>query len=103
MKSSQPIQTILVVEDDPTYLQLWNRLIKDLKVQNFWTASDAQKAIKILKEKKIDLLISDIVLPFKNGYEIAKLAKEQNPDVRILLTTGYGTDLSRFDLERSVP
>lgn len=91
-------KSILVVEDDPTYLHLWERLIKDLGVKHFWAAKTPQKASEILKAKPIHILISDVMLPGINGYELAKRARTKNPAIEILLTTGYQTDLSRFDL-----
>jgi len=98
VKSSAAIKSILVVEDDPTYLHLWQRLIKDAGVQKAWAVDSPEKAQKILQEKKVDLLMSDVMLPGTNGYELAKFAKKKNPLIQILLTTGYGTDLSRFNL-----
>lgn len=91
-------KNVLLIEDDPTYLKVWKRVIKDLGVKHCWSVVDPEKGAKILKEQRIDLLISDIVLPGKNGYELAKLARENNPKVEILLSTGYQTDLSRFNL-----
>lgn len=89
---------ILLVEDDATYRHLWKRLIEDMGFRNYRTAATAEEAATILSRKKIDLLISDVVLPGMNGYELAKIARRQNPSMPILLNTGYGTDLSRFDL-----
>lgn len=91
-------QKILVVEDDPTYLRLWERLIHDLGVDDFVSAKHPEKALDSLNKKPVDLLISDIIMPHINGYELAKLARQKNPNIEILLTTGYQTDLSHFDL-----
>jgi len=91
-------QKVLVVEDDPTYLRLWERLIHDLGVDDFVSAKHPEKAIDSLNKQPADLLISDVIMPHINGYELAKLARQKNPNIEILLTTGYQTDLSRFDL-----
>lgn len=89
---------MLVVEDDPTYLHLWKRLAKDLGVKKFVGVNRPERAIQLLKEKGFNLLVSDVVMPFMNGYEVAKMARQIDPKIEVLLTTGYTTDLSRFDL-----
>lgn len=91
-------KTILVVEDDATYLRLWERLIQELRVKKFWVVEDPAEGVKILQGNHVDLLISDVVMPKVNGYELAKIAKKRNVKTEVLLTTGYQTDLSRFDL-----
>lgn len=95
----EPQKNVLIVEDDPTYRHLWKRIINDLGVQNFWSVQTPDKAKAILEKGKPDLLISDVVLPGISGYDLAKLARKKYPAMEILLTTGYQTDLSRFDLE----
>lgn len=93
-----PKRQVLVVEDDPTYLHLWERIIEDLGVKNYWSVCEPKKACEWLQNKRPDLLISDVIMPNINGYELAKIAKQKYPDIEVLLTTGYQTDLSRFDL-----
>lgn len=92
-------KSILVVEDDPTYLKLWEKMLPDLGISRFWPTATSEEALKVLQKNKIDILISDVVMPGLNGYGLAKAAKKKNPKVEILLTTGYQTDLSRFDLK----
>lgn len=91
---------ILLVEDDPTYRRLWEKLVEELGAEKFWPVASPEEAAAIMKTHPIDLLISDVVLPGLNGYELAKIARVKNPAVEILLTTGYMTDLSRFNLGR---
>lgn len=93
------IKNVLVVEDDPTYLHLWKRMAKDLGIKNLVGTAKPEQAAQWLNKQSFDLLISDVVLPTMNGYELAKLARKTLPKIEILLTTGYLTDLSRFDLK----
>lgn len=99
MESREPQKNVLIVEDDPTYLHLWKRIIRDLGVKKSWEVQTPDKAKVILEKDKPDLLISDILLPGMNGYDLAKAAQKKYPLMEVLLTTGYQTDLSRFDLE----
>lgn len=97
-KTPQSAGRVVVVEDDPTFLSLWERLLKDLDVTDFDLFSSPVEAGLFLEEMPCRVLISDVVLPVINGYELAKIACRRNPVCRIVLTTAYGTDLSRFDL-----
>lgn len=98
MEQPQTGKNILVVEDDPTYLHLWKRIFEDMDVKNHWSVETPEKAKTILEKNQPDLLISDCILPGISGYDLAKLAREKYPNIEVLLTTGYQTDLSRFDL-----
>ena len=90
---------MVVVEDDPTYLHLWGRLIRDSGMKKCATFSNPAAALEFIQKNKVDLLISDILMKEMNGYELATAAKKAHPKIDILLTTGYETDLSRYDLK----
>lgn len=92
-------KNVLIVEDDPTYLRLWEKLLEGhFKTDLVWTVSNPLEAVKILNLHKVDLLISDVVMQKMNGYDLAKLARKKNADAQIVLTTGYQADLSRYKL-----
>ncbi|MDP2599754.1 MAG: response regulator [Deltaproteobacteria bacterium] len=99
MKTNLKAKSVVVVEDDPTYLHLWGRLIRDAGIQKCATFSNPVDALKFMQKNRVDLLISDILMKEMNGYELATAAKKSNPKIEILLTTGYETDLSRYDLK----
>lgn len=96
-RPNEPIR-VLVVEDDPTFGSFWVRLFEELDIKNVTLVTDPLEALKHLDRTSFTLLISDVVMPHVNGYEIAKYACKKDPGIEIVLTTGYSTDLSRFDL-----
>lgn len=89
---------VVVVEDDSTMLCLWNRILKDVGVTDCEYFSNPLEALSLLEKIPCQLLISDIVMPDAYGYELAKIASHRNPACQVILTTAYGTELSRFDL-----
>ncbi len=89
---------VIIVEDDPTLLSFWSRIMEDVGCDEALLLSNAAGAARVLDEMPVDLLISDIVMPKRSGYELLKLAHARNPQCKILLTTGYAADLSRFEL-----
>lgn len=78
--------TILVVEDDRTL----NKMIcAKLKQESFhaFSAFDGEEAIKILDEEHIDLIISDIMMPNMNGYELVKELRYVRYEAPVLMIT----------------
>ncbi|RDI57456.1 PAS domain-containing hybrid sensor histidine kinase/response regulator [Flavobacterium glaciei] len=85
-------KTILVVEDNKINMLLVKTLLKSiLPGCTILEASDGKKAIKLYKKEKLDLILMDIQMPHKNGYEttieIKQLKKYNNIPI-IALTAG---------------
>lgn len=83
-------ETILVVDDEVDLLELVRELLEGLGYRVL-TASDGKQALEQLAEEPaIELLFSDVVMPGGiNGYELAELATHNNPELKVLLTSGY--------------
>jgi len=56
------------------------------------TAADGAMAIDLISRQKFDLVLSDIKMPIKNGYEVFAAAKHANAATPVILTTGFGYD-----------
>ena len=52
-------------------------------------ASDGELAYPMILKEKPDILITDIRMPFMDGLELSRLAKQELPDIRILILSGY--------------
>jgi CheY-like chemotaxis protein len=79
----------LVVEDDATVRLLVTEVLKTLGYR-YLEAGDAQTAIPMLaSDAQIDLLITDVGLPIMNGRQLAEIAREHRPDLKVLFVTGY--------------
>jgi DNA-binding response OmpR family regulator len=81
------MKNILLIEDDPAIL---NGLTEALKAEfyNVTTASDGLSGYKTAKNSSFDLIILDLMLPFKDGFEICRdLRKEGVPTPIIMLTS----------------
>jgi CheY-like chemotaxis protein len=85
--------TVLVVEDEPPL----RRLICVCLEKRGYTvlaAEDGTEAIRILESNpgKIDLVVSDIMMPKMNGLELRKKAILLRPEMRFLFISGYAED-----------
>jgi PAS domain S-box-containing protein len=85
-------ETILVVEDDATVRLILADVLGELGY-NVLLDSDARPAIPILQsDRRIDLMMSDVILPHINGRKLAELARASRPDLKVLFVTGYAED-----------
>jgi CheY-like chemotaxis protein len=85
-------ETILVVEDDATVRLILADVLTELGY-DVLLASDARPAIPILQsDRRIDLMISDVMLPHINGRKLAEIARASRPELKVLFVTGYAED-----------
>ncbi|MBB3938387.1 hypothetical protein GGR39_000016 [Novosphingobium fluoreni] len=82
-------ETVMVVEDDPSVRMIVTELLSEVGY-GVLEATDADSAIPILQsDQRIDLLVSDVGLPGMNGRQLAEVARQSRPDLKILFITGY--------------
>ena len=87
-------ETILLAEDEESLRTLVCEMLTDLgyKVLVVSSAVDALRMIQDAQER-IDLLVTDVVMPKMNGRELSELAWCSRPEIRVLYISGYAADL----------
>ncbi len=81
---------ILVVDDEPGITLLCSRLLKRAGY-DVVAFTEAPPAYEHLSTNAVDLLLVDIRMPDVNGFEVISQAKQLQPDIAVLVMTGYGT------------
>lgn len=87
--------TVMVVDDDPLLCTAMRRKIEmidrenQLGIQETLIAHSAQEAWGILQEKSVDILISDIRMPYQTGLELADKVNEAFPEIQLVILSGY--------------
>lgn len=83
-------ETILVAEDDPPLRELTRRMLEAFGY-NVVSAKDGDDAITKFMEnrERISLLLLDMIMPKKNGKEVAEATRKVNPRIKILFVSGY--------------
>ena len=79
---------VLYIEDDKSLLKNLSEILEDF-VKNIYTSDNTTDAFKILKEKHIDVIISDILIGDKNGLEFISFIKQNGYEIPFILTTAY--------------
>jgi CheY-like chemotaxis protein len=80
--------TILLVEDDDDVRAITEVVLASSGYEVV-TAINGRDALKQLAALDPDMLVTDIVMPEMNGFELAERARALKPQIRILCITGY--------------
>ncbi len=81
--------TILVIEDDDQGREMLRQML-EMAGYDVLDASDGAEGTKIYFESHPDLVITDIIMPYKGGLETIMKLKRENPGVKIFAITGGG-------------
>ncbi|HCB51370.1 TPA: hypothetical protein DEP21_02220 [Patescibacteria group bacterium] len=79
---------ILIVEDNPMNLKLLEHIVRSTKATIF-KAENASQALSLFKKESFDLILLDIMLPDKSGYEIVEEIRKENSHIPIIAQTAY--------------
>lgn len=88
-------ETILVVEDEELVRTMTESMLKQLgyTVQAVSNPAEALSVLEMTSER-VDLLLTDVVMPGMNGPELRRRALSICPDLRVLCMSGYSTEIS---------
>jgi len=86
--------TVLIIDDEPYICDLYRDILSKAGFTVF-TATDPSEGIRLFKEKRIDAVILDLIMPKMSGREVFQilkgLNKEENP--KIILSSGYSAEI----------
>jgi DNA-binding response OmpR family regulator len=86
---AQTGETVLVIEDEDAVRMLVIEVLQELGY-TVVEAIDSKTALPIFEsDQRIDLLVTDVGLPGLNGRQLAEIARQQRPGLRVLFMTGY--------------
>ncbi|WP_460160713.1 hybrid sensor histidine kinase/response regulator [Pseudomonas sp. S2_B10] len=95
VKKAEPIaasssgETAIVVEDDAAVRMLVLDLLRELGYKTF-EAANAKIALHLFESaQRVDLLVTDVGLPGMNGRQLAEIARQHRPGLKVLFMTGY--------------
>jgi PAS domain S-box-containing protein len=87
-------ETILLVEDEPAVRELAARVLRG-QGYTVLEAGDGLEALRMVEQEhstRIDLLVTDVVMPRLGGSELAERLIAMRPNIRVLFTSGYTED-----------
>jgi len=86
-------ETVLVAEDDPSLLKLAVHILERLGYTVLFACNGEEALAKALEyQERLDLLLTDVGLPGKKGFEVAEEIKGKYPSLKVLFMSGYSDD-----------
>jgi CheY-like chemotaxis protein len=93
-----PAPTLLLVDDEERILTALHRTLRR-EGYTLLTASTPQRAIRILEDEQVDLILTDHKMPGMSGLELLDHAARLQPNAARLLITGWAPAVSRSEIE----
>ncbi len=82
--------TVLVVDDEPSNQTSLAKIFQREGMRVF-TADGAKSALEVARKHKVQVVLTDLMMPGTNGVELMRALKEVSPDTETVLMTAYGT------------
>ena len=79
--------SILIVDDEVSYLELMKGLLEQEGYQNIITEENPLKVVSILEQKNIELILLDVYMPQKSGLELLEEIYSQFPKIPVIIIT----------------
>lgn len=81
---------ILVIDDEPTALDLLRRIL-EMKGYDVLVATNGLEGVKLFLQQPCDLVITDMVMPVKDGLQTILDLRSHAPDLPVIAISGGGT------------
>ena len=88
------LATVLLVDDEPVNLQLLRGMLRHRAGLEFLTAADGEEAVQRVSERRVDLVLMDVLMPGVDGYEATRRIKALDGDsyIPVLFVTALNDD-----------
>jgi CheY-like chemotaxis protein len=90
------IAKILIVDDEQFVRDLLEKVLRR-RGHEVVATSDADQALATLEKSKFDLLLTDVVMPGMDGFDLLRRVKSAYPDIKVIVLTGYARKQSISD------
>jgi|AGTN01.1.fsa_nt_gi Response regulator containing CheY-like receiver, AAA-type ATPase, and DNA-binding domains len=81
---------IMIVDNEEPICDLYKRVFlrEGFDVEAY---TDGAKAIERIKKKKFDLVLTDLKMPYVDGFDVIRMVREISPETIIIVVSGYPT------------
>lgn len=83
-----PANPILIVDDEPITLESVEMVLNSEGINNIILCQDSRDVKKILAEKEISIILSDLMMPFISGEDLLQFVAGNYPDIPVIVITG---------------
>ncbi len=100
-KEASTDATLLVVDDEETIRNLAYTILNSYGFKVL-TANDGQHAIKILNEQSVNLVITDVIMPNMDGYQLAAYIRQHYPKIKIQMVSGFADNRHNIETDQEL-
>jgi len=88
------VGTILLVEDEDAVRMFGSRALRN-KGYTVLEAANGEEALEVINatEKRIDLIVTDVVMPGMDGYTLVQFVRQEIPDMKVILISGFAENV----------
>ncbi len=90
MERERKRKSVLAIDDEQIVRISCERVLR-IAGYDIDTSADGQSALKMIDEKKYDLILTDLKMPGMDGIEVMSEIKKRLPGTRVIVVTGYST------------
>jgi len=87
---------ILVIDDEKSQRDILADILSDAGYQ-VTCAADGYDGLELIEQGSIDLVLTDLKMPKKDGFDVLKGTRHINPDIQVIIMTAFGTIPSAVD------
>jgi two-component system, NtrC family, response regulator AtoC len=91
-----PKRTVLLVDDERNMLLVMQMSLEEVGY-HVLTAERAEDALSVLRDPKLDVIVSDLKMPGMTGIELVNRSRRERPDVPVIVATAYGSIRSAIE------
>lgn len=84
--------SVLIIDDDPQIRDLWTDILEDEGYEVI-SAENGSTGVRIVQSRQIDVVVTDIIMPDKDGLETIIEIQSYNPAAKIIAVSGGGEQL----------
>ena len=84
------MEAILIVDDEKNYPPILSAILKEEGFETL-TAFSGKEALEILKDSDVDLVLTDMKMPFMDGIELLERIKDKDSELPVIMMTAHGT------------
>ena len=81
---------LLLVDDEARFLST-TKILLEKRGADILTASNGPDALRIIDDKKVDVVILDVKMPGMDGVEVLRKIKKEHPFIEVIMLTGYAS------------
>jgi len=82
--------SVLLVDDEPDIIEILEMVLREEEME-VYTSRSAREALSVLRERDVDVVVSDIRMPDLTGVELLREARQVAPDVVFVMMTAYAS------------